>query len=125
MTGRERFLSYAQAARDHDVVAASWGAFVRSALVGRWLEEYARRTSWEPGVLEIQQARLTYLFDASPTTADLAGADDRLVAVWGESQPAVSRRDSRRQAGFLRDPTTWSGMGRDRGHFVAHAAGGG
>ena len=76
-------------------------------------------------MLEIQLDRLTYLFDASPTTYDLAGGDDRLVAVWGESQPPASRRDFRRQAGFLRSPAKWSGARRDRGHFVAHAAGGG
>jgi hypothetical protein len=60
MSGHERLLDYSQAARDHGVVPAGWDAFVRVALVERWLEDYVRRTSWDADVLEIQQDRLTY-----------------------------------------------------------------
>lgn len=51
--------------------------------------------------------------------------DDRVVAVWGRASAPEGRRDTSRQSGFIPVPATWSQRGRDRGHFVAHAAGGG
>ena len=39
-------------------------------------------------------------------------------------EPA-GRRDRARLRGFILSPVSWSRRGRDRGHFVAHAAGGG
>ena len=104
--------------------ADGWDAFVREALVERWIEEYHRATAWTPGVLEISLVPLTYLFDAVSTTAQTGAGDDRLIAVWGRSQ-AAGERDAARQAGFIPSPAVWSGAARDRGHFVAHAAGGG
>jgi hypothetical protein len=51
--------------------------------------------------------------------------DDRVVAVWGTSQRPDVARDQERMRGFLPDPRRWSEAQRDRGHLVAHAAGGG
>lgn len=47
------------------------------------------------------------------------------MAVYGRSAAPASERDRRRMAGFIPTPARWSGRGRDRGHLVAHAAGGG
>jgi hypothetical protein len=116
---------YAPLAREYGATAANWDAFVRRVLLEAWLEEYAERTPWRASVLEISQDALTYLFDAAPTTAGLDVGDDRVVAVWGESRHAPAQRDRARQRGFVPVPARWSGTGRDRGHFVAHAAGGG
>jgi hypothetical protein len=105
--------------------AATWDAFVREALVGPWMAAYREQTPWESEVLEIPLGRLTYLFDAAPSTSGAARGDDRVVAVWGLSQSSGGKRDKARQAGFVPVPASWSGAGLDRGHFVAHAAGGG
>ena len=105
--------------------ADTWDAFVRAALaepvaarVSRG-HAMARRRDGDP------QGALTYLFDAAPTMDGLDVGDDRVVAVWGRSRRAAGPRDRSRQAGFIPNPPTWSHAGRDRGHFVAHAAGGG
>ena len=102
-----------------------WDAFVRRALVEPWLHAYRSATPWRADVMEIAQEALSYLFDAAPTMDGLEEGDDRVIAVWGHSRRAEGPRDPRRQAGFIPNPATWSHRGRDRGHFVAHAAGGG
>src|SRR5665213_399138 len=67
----------------------------------------------------------SYLFDSTPTMSGADTGDDRVVAVWGRSVAVAAPRDSSRQAGFIPVPAKWSHIGMDRGHFVAHAAGGG
>jgi hypothetical protein len=101
-----------------------WDAFVEEVLVDDWLRAYGAATPWAPETLAIPQGSLTYLFDAAPTLNDQDG-DDRVVAVWGKSQPPSGPRDHSRQAGFLPEPRAWSGNARDRGHLIGHAAGGG
>jgi hypothetical protein len=116
---------YERLADEHRPTADTWDAFVRSELVDRWLGAYRVATPWRTGVMEIGQGALTYLFDAAPTMDGLDVGDDRVVAVWGRSRRPDGPRDRGRQAGFILNPPTWSQAGRDRGHFVAHAAGGG
>lgn len=55
----------------------------------------------------------------------LENASDRVVGVWGRSAAPAAPRDSGRLASFLADAGRWSGRDRDRGHLIAHAAGGG
>jgi hypothetical protein len=102
-----------------------WDQVVRELLVERWLTEYAAMTRWAPSVVEIQLGALVYLFDAAPTTGSAAEGDDRVVVVWGRSQRPPAPRDRARLAGFIPVLKSWSARGRDRGHLVAHAAGGG
>lgn len=118
---------YVQLAAEHAVTSAGWDAFVRGALIDPWLADYARVGNWSTQVLEIDQGELTFLFDAGPTLTEnrLGEGEDRVVAAWGHSQRPASKRDRRRLAGFLPLPRFWSGANRDRGHFIAHAAGGG
>lgn len=120
-------IDYTSLAAEHAVTAATWDSFVRAVLVDRWMSEYEAATGWTTEVLEIGQGDLTFLFDAAPTLLDdRAGpGDDRVVAVWGRSALPARRRDRARLAGFIPNPLSWSGADRDRGHFVAHAAGGG
>ena len=122
---RDPDLDYEQLADAHRVTAETWDGFVATALVESWLQAYRAATPWRADVMEISQGALTYLFDAAPTMDGLDAGDDRVVAVWGHSRRAEGPRDHRRQAGFIRNPPNWSHRGRDRGHFVAHAAGGG
>jgi len=112
-------------ADEHRPTAGTWDTFVRTALVEPWLRAYRAATPWRAGVMAVTQGALTYLFDAAPTMDGLEAGDDRVVAVWGHSRRAGAPRDRRRQTGFIPNPPTWSHAGRDRGHFVAHAAGGG
>jgi hypothetical protein len=109
----------------HPTTAEAWDAFVQTALVQPWLRAYRAATPWRADVMEIPQGALTYLFDAAPTMDGLDVGSDRVVAVWGRSRRSAGPRDRSRQAGFIPNPATWSQAGRDRGHFVAHAAGGG
>ena len=107
------------------LTAETWTRFVSEALVEQWLAAYRVSTSWRPEITEIDQGSLTFLFDAAPTFKQLGYGDDRVVAVWGLSSSPEHSRDRRRLAGFLPLPDRWSGGGLDRGHFVAHTAGGG
>jgi hypothetical protein len=102
-----------------------WDAFVRTELVERWLEYYDAMTPWAAEVMEIPLGSLTYLFDGAPSMSGAGSGDDRVVAVWGHSVAAEASREKGRQAGFIPVPEKWSHVGMDRGHFVAHAAGGG
>jgi hypothetical protein len=120
-------IDYSRLAASHAVTSGSWDAFVRGEIVDRWLAEYDAGTPWEIDVMEISQGELTFLFDGAPTLR-AAGSDhgeDRVVAVWGRSRVPNRHRDRARLAGFLPNPLSWSAARRDRGHFVAHAAGGG
>ena len=106
--------------------AGTWDAFVRERLEPEWLAAYRRSTPWTTEVLEIRQGELVFLFDAAPTlNPGPEAGDDRVVAVWGCSRVPDQSRDRARLAGFLPNPLSWSRAERDRGHFVAHAAGGG
>lgn len=120
-------IDYTRLAGEHGASRETWDAFVCDVLVDRWLADYARVSDWSTQVLEISQGELTFLFDAGPTLTEnrLGQGEDRLVAAWGYSQRAAGKRDRERLAGFLPFPGLWSGAKRDRGHFVAHAAGGG
>jgi hypothetical protein len=125
VTPLARSFRYARLTREFGATAANWDACVQGVLLDAWLDEYAERTPWRASVLEILQGQLTYLFDAAPTAAQLGVGDDRVVAVWGKSSRPVAQRDTARQRGFIPVPGRWSGTDLDRGHFVAHAAGGG
>src|SRR5579872_448589 len=119
-------LDYQLIPADYSLTADAWDAFVRERLVDVWLGAYTAMTAWRTEVLEIAQGALVYLFDAAPTLKPVTDlpADDRVVAVWGHSQQAANPRDRTRLAGFLANPSGWSQARLDRGHLVAHAAGG-
>jgi hypothetical protein len=102
-----------------------WDALVRAHFVKGWLQNYDTMTLWAAKVIEISLGSLIYLFDGAPSMSDAEAGDDRVVAVWGHSVAAKSPREKDRQAGFIPVPEKWSHVGMDRGHFVAHAAGGG
>lgn len=108
------------------VASDGWDALVRELLVDRWTAEYVAATPWVPEIVEIEVGTFVYLFDTAPTSSGTEGSgDDRVVVVWGRSSAPATRRDRGRLAGFIPVPDSWSGRGRDRGHLVAHALGGG
>ena len=119
-----RPLDYERLAAEQELSSETWDQFVRAELVGPWLEGYDGMTPWVAQFMEIPQGPLTYLFDSTPTMSGAATSDDRVVAVWGRSGAMDVPREKGRQTGFIPVPASWSEAGRDRGHFVAHAAGG-
>jgi hypothetical protein len=127
--GAHQRFDYQKMAAEYSLTPERWDEFVREVLVDAWLGAYRAVTAWASQVLEITQGELVFLFDAAPTLnrdedVDGVDGDDRVVAVWGRSRPALSRRDRSRLAGFLPNPLSWSQVDFDRGHLVAHAAGG-
>jgi hypothetical protein len=120
-------IDYVRFAAAHAPTSKTWDVFVRDVLIDQWLAHYARVSDWSIQVLEIAQGELTFLFDAGPTLVEnrLGPGEDRLVAAWGCSRLPAGKRDHGRLARFLPSPRLWSGSGRDRGHFIAHASGGG
>lgn len=63
----------------------------------------------------------TYLFDAT-LDAPLNEPPPRVIAGWGETRRAAGKRDRRFLAGFPLPPSETKS---DRGHLIAHSAGGG
>jgi hypothetical protein len=101
-----------------------WDVRLGELLAQRWCAEYQAQTPRRTQILEVGIARLTYLFDAAPSLAGAEG-DDRVVGVSGWASAPARARDRSRMRGLIPEPRRWSGMDLDRGHFVAHAAGGG
>jgi hypothetical protein len=119
-------VDYSSLGLDSGLMPTGWDALVRERLVDRWTAEYVAVTPWVPEIFEVQLGAFVYLFDAAPTLSRAeSGGDDRAVVVWGRSSAPATRRDRGRLAGFIPVPSSWSGRGRDRGHLVAHALGGG
>jgi hypothetical protein len=119
-------VDYSSLGLDSGVTRTGWDALVRQLLVDHWTAEYVAVTTWVPEIVEIELGAFVYLFDAAPTlSTGESGGEDRVVVVWGRSSPPAPRRDRARLAGFIPVPGSWSGRGRDRGHLVAHALGGG
>lgn len=69
------------------VCTAAMGPVVRDVLVPVWIRRDATATPWPRKVLEVEQGRLTFLFDATPKLNGVPdrAASDRVVAVWGRS----------------------------------------
>ena len=119
-------IDYAELAAERSPTAETWHAFAREVLEPAWLRADRATTTWTTEIQEICLDALVFLFDAAPTLKHMPEAgDDRLVAVWGRSSLPAQKRDSARMAGLLPTPRLWSGCGLDRGHFIAHGAGGG
>lgn len=109
-----RGLSTIDAATYDDLVAA-----LRDELPHVWHERYRLMCGGRPtNVLTMNVAGFDYLFDY---TSELAlDAEDRLVVAYGLSRAQPRKRPKSRIGGF-----PGSDARGDRGHFLAHSAGGG
>jgi hypothetical protein len=85
-------------------------AAMRDELPDAWIERYKRMCSGPTNVFGITVDAFDYLFDHATEIVD--DRDDRLVVAYGVSRAAEGKRNASRIRG-------------DRGHFIAHAAGGG
>lgn len=83
-----------------------------------WIERYQRMCDGPTGVVSVTESAFEYLFDYCSEVAP--EREDRLVVVFGRSRRAEGKRDAARLRG-------WPGSDArgDRGHFIAHSAGGG
>ncbi len=116
-------IDYVRLLAEHRVKSAGCDAFVGDVLVQRWLAAYCSACNAPTEALEIVQGEPTFLFNFR-SSLSASNIDDRTVAVWGRSARPARRRDRARISGFIPNPPAWSSVGRDRGHLVAHAAGG-
>jgi hypothetical protein len=110
---------------DYAAVAASLAGPVGleelgSHLSRAWAEAYRSRLPLS-SLLEFDSDGARFLFDL----ASAAGAEraDRTVAAWGRSRPASRPRDEAYQRGYP-SPQGRAERPLDKGHMVAHAAGG-
>lgn len=101
-------------------------ATMTAEMPAAWLARYQRMCAGPTNVLVVAQHGFDYLFDytadliARGLLAAVPGREDRLVAAFGSAQRPVADRPASRIAGF-----PGSDDRGDRGHFIAHASGGG
>lgn len=98
---------------------------MRTELPHVWLNRYHAMCDGPTNVLEVTVHEVSYLYDFCAELMERGelpqGArEDRAVVAYGRSRAAQIGRDSTRIAGF-----PGSDERGDRGHLVAHAAGGG
>ena len=99
---------------------------MRDGLPHAWLSRYERMCVGPTNVLVVPAEGFEYLFDYSAELIargllpESPGREDRVVAAFGRSLHAGAARPASRIAGF-----PGSDDRGDRGHFLAHAAGGG
>ena len=109
---------------------------LRKELSSAWVGAYTRSVRHDPRVCVISLGGLDYLFDdpSAAAHAEGSGSDEfvceRVVAVHGRSQPSdgTPRRASRIRGfprGAASDASVVDSVRHDRGHFMAHASGGG
>lgn len=91
-----------------------------------WLARYERMCIGPTNVLVVAEHGFSYLFDfsaeliANGALPAVPGREDRVVVAFGQSGRPAGARPKSRIAGF-----PGSDERGDRGHFLAHAAGGG
>lgn len=101
-------------------------AAMTSELPHAWLARYERMCTGPTNVLVVAASGFDYLFDFSANLIARGllpaspGREDRVVAAFGRSVATSEARPTSRIAGF-----PGSDDRGDRGHFIAHAAGGG
>jgi hypothetical protein len=98
---------------------------IRAEMPHAWITRYHRICNGPTNVLEVSLQNFSYLFDFCAELVDageltVGAREDRALVAYGIAQSATGRRDSSRMRGF-----PGSDDRGDRGHLVAHAAGGG
>jgi hypothetical protein len=98
---------------------------VQEEMPHAWIHRYHRMCNGPTNVLEVPIQTFSYLFDFCTELIDVGelppnAREDRVVVAYGISRFARSQRDASRIRRF-----PGSDARGDRGHLVAHAAGGG
>ena len=105
-------------------------AFLSEELPLFWCDSYEKMTSHPTSIVQIQHNSFTFLYDAfNPldfkNTPDIDhDSEDRLVAVFGLSEPIKKVRDDSRLRGWVGPTEKFIGRKWDKGHFIANSIGG-
>ena len=103
--------------------ASAVAALLMTKLPRLWDLSYREMTSRETEIVEIRLESMVYHFDQA--AGGVQGSDERVVVVYGFSNPKGEKRDSARMQGFLGGGLSDPARGRmDKGHFASHAQGG-
>jgi len=106
-------------------------AHLRSRFPARWQRVYATTVSHAPHFTLVEYGTFDYICDSYSSTEGLGEVAfdqrvrDRVVGVLGISLPMRGRRRGSMPKGWVEHPEEIDSSGRDKGHFVAHAIGGG
>lgn len=104
-------------------------AFLRGQLPSRWRQDYERMRLREMSLVCIRHNSFEFIYD-NYSYLEVSGSvpysliEDRLVAVFGVSEPPVITRDDYRLKGWVGPTERTFGQGCDKGHFIAHSVGG-
>lgn len=107
---------------------ATAAAFLEKELPPLWLDAYHENCRHDPNVLQINIDGFEHLFDftSDPSRHNADNPEDRLVVVYGLSKAPNTVRDASRIRGFLKGGLKGEDHeARDKGHYIAHSAGGG
>src|SRR3954470_22417334 len=100
----------------YDAIAAT----LIAELPAVWRDRYEQMCRGPVDVLLVDTGGFTYLFDYASNLTPPVAREDRVVAAFGRSRTTNAERPASRLAGF-----PGSDNRGDRGHFMAHASGGG
>lgn len=101
-------------------------ACVTPILIDCWIDDYGDMVDHKPCILDVPDRGFKFLFDLTLATHDKndpARPDDRVVAACGRSRTAEEKRDASRIRGLGKIGDRSRGS-MDKGHLMAHAAGG-
>jgi len=97
----------------------------------KWRKAYQKMTPTSTNIIQFNYNNFEFLFDYSSELvmkgiiSHNQAVEDRVVAVFGRSQPSSIKRDANRIKGFLGLSSKNFSNGYDKGHFIGHALGGG
>ncbi len=106
-------------------------AHLRLRFPAQWQRVYTATVSHAPNITRVEYGTFDYICDSYSSMEALGEVAfdqrvrDRVVAVLGISLPMRGRRRGSMPKGWVEHPEEIDSSGRDKGHFVAHAIGGG
>jgi hypothetical protein len=106
-------------------------ADLRLRLPTLWQRAYTAAASHTPNIIHVEYGTFDYICDSYSEMEALGEVAfdqrvrDRVVGVLGISLPMRGRRRGSLPKGWVEHPEEVDSSGRDKGHFIAHAIGGG
>jgi hypothetical protein len=106
-------------------------ADLRLRLPTLWQRAYKAAASHTPNIIHVEYGTFDYIRDSYSEMEALGEVAfdqrvrDRVVGVLGISLPMRGRRRGSLPKGWVEHPEEVDSSGRDKGHFIAHAIGGG
>ena len=106
-------------------------AHLRSRFPAQWQRVYAATATHVPNIAQVEYGTFDYICDSYSSVEALGEVAfdqrvrDRVVGVLGISLPMRGRRRGSMPKGWVEHPEEIDSSGRDKGHFIAHAIGGG